>query len=85
MRLAWKTLAVLALAVLVPTLTFAQYTRTDLVTNSGAGGTVQDAHLVNAWGLVSTTTSPFWVSDNRDWILDALFDQQRERGQRHAR
>ncbi len=64
MRLAWKTVAVLALAVLVPTLTFAQYTRTDLVTNSGVGGTVQDVHLINAWGLVSTTTSPFWVNDN---------------------
>jgi uncharacterized protein (TIGR03118 family) len=64
MRLAIKTLAVLALAAIFPCLTLAQYTRTDLVTNSGAGGTVPDAHLVNAWGLVSTGTSPFWVSDN---------------------
>jgi hypothetical protein len=64
MRLAMKILAVFAFAVLLPALTFAQYTRTDLVTNSGAGGTVPDLHLVNAWGLVSTTTSPFWVSDN---------------------
>ena len=64
MKLAMKILAVCAFAVLLPALTFAQYTRTDLVTNSGAGGTVSDPHLVNAWGLVSTTTSPFWVSDN---------------------
>jgi uncharacterized protein (TIGR03118 family) len=64
MKVAIKTLAVLALAVIFPCLTFAQYTRTDLVTNSGAGGTVNDFHLVNAWGLVSTGTSPFWVSDN---------------------
>jgi len=64
MRLPIKTLAVFALAVLLPGLTFAQYTRTDLVTNSGAGGTVQDPHLVNGWGLVSTGTSSFWVSDN---------------------
>jgi uncharacterized protein (TIGR03118 family) len=64
MKVAIKTLAVLALAVVFPCLTFAQYTRTDLVTNSGAGGTVNDFHLVNAWGLVSTGTSPFWVSDN---------------------
>jgi uncharacterized protein (TIGR03118 family) len=64
MKLAIKTLAVLALAVVFPCLTFAQYTRTDLVTNSGAGGTVPDPHLVNAWGLVSTGTSPYWVSDN---------------------
>ena len=64
MRSAIKTLAVFALAAVSPCLTFAQYTRTDLVTNSGAGGTVNDSHLVNAWGLVSTGTSPFWVSDN---------------------
>jgi len=64
MRLTIKTLAVLTLAAIFPCLTLAQYTRTDLVTNTGAGGTVPDAHLVNAWGLVSTATSPFWVSDN---------------------
>ncbi|HXJ13342.1 MAG TPA: TIGR03118 family protein [Candidatus Limnocylindrales bacterium] len=64
MRVVTKTLAVLAMAVVFPCLAFAQYTRTDLVTNSGAGGTVHDFHLVNAWGLVSTGTSPFWVSDN---------------------
>jgi hypothetical protein len=57
-------LAVVPSIVLLPVLTFAQYARIDLVTNSGEGGTVQDSHLVNAWGLVSTTTSPFWVSDN---------------------
>ncbi len=64
MRVAIKTLAVLALATLFPCFASAQYTRTDLVTNSGAGGTVHDPHLVNGWGLVSTGTSPFWVSDN---------------------
>ena len=64
MKLAMKTLAVFAFAILISPLTFAQYTRTDLVTNSGTGGTVQDADLINAWGLVSTGTSPFWVSDN---------------------
>src|ERR1700746_1150457 len=64
MRLKSKMLVQFAFAVLIPTSVFAQYTRTDLVTNTGAGGTVQDVHLVNAWGLVSTPTSPFWVSDN---------------------
>jgi uncharacterized protein (TIGR03118 family) len=65
MRLAIKALlAVVPSIVLLPTVTSAQYTRTDLVTNSGEGGTVQDPHLVNAWGLVSTSASPFWVSDN---------------------
>ena len=64
MKFEWKALPVLALAILIPSLASAQYTRTDLVTNSGAGGTVQDFHLINGWGLVSTSTSPFWVSDN---------------------
>ena len=62
----WLNLIVVAAvgSSLLPAVTNAQYTRADLVTNSGAGGTVPDSHLVNAWGLVSTTTSPFWVSDN---------------------
>ena len=64
MKFEWKALPVLALATLIPGLASAQYTRTDLVTNSGAGGTIQDSHLINGWGLVSTPTSPFWVSDN---------------------
>jgi uncharacterized protein (TIGR03118 family) len=64
MKFEWKALPVLVLAILIPSLASAQYVRTDLVTNSGAGGTVQDFHLINGWGLVSTSTSPFWVSDN---------------------
>lgn len=64
MRFSIKTLPVFVFAALLPSVSFAQYTRTDLVTNSGTGGTVPDSHLVNAWGLVSTNTSPFWVSDN---------------------
>ena len=64
MKLAMKTSAFFAVTFLVPFFTLAQYTRTDLVTNTGTGGTIQDTNLVNAWGLVSTRTSPFWVSDN---------------------
>jgi uncharacterized protein (TIGR03118 family) len=63
MKLA-KIIAVVFFVAVLPSLTPAQYTRTDLVTNSGTGGTVQDPHLVNAWGLVSTGTSPYWLSDN---------------------
>src|ERR1700739_3797577 len=64
MKFEGKVLPVLALAILIPSLASAQYTRTDLVTNSGAGGTIQNPHLINAWGLVSTSSSPFGVSDN---------------------
>jgi len=64
MRFAIRALALAVLAALLPTFTFAQYIRTDLVTNSGVAGTTQDARLINGWGLVSTATSPFWISDN---------------------
>src|SRR5229473_7277765 len=61
----WNFVPVLALSLfLLPTLTFAQYTRTDLVTDSGVGGTVADPHLVNGWGLTALPGSPWWVSDN---------------------
>jgi uncharacterized protein (TIGR03118 family) len=43
---------------------FAQYTRTDLVSNQAGVAPTQDGHLVNGWGLVALPTSPFWVSDN---------------------
>ena len=43
---------------------FAQYKRTDLVSNQAGVAPTQDAHLVNGWGLVALPASPFWVSDN---------------------
>jgi uncharacterized protein (TIGR03118 family) len=43
----------------------AQYTVTALVSNQNAiGANAADPVLVNAWGLTSLATSPFWVSDN---------------------
>jgi uncharacterized protein (TIGR03118 family) len=61
----WKFLPVLAFSLfLFPALTFAQYTRTDLVTDTGVGGTVADSPLVNGWGLTALPGSPWWVSDN---------------------
>ena len=43
---------------------FAQYIRTDLVSNQAGVAPNQDERLVNGWGLVSLPTSPWWVSDN---------------------
>jgi uncharacterized protein (TIGR03118 family) len=61
----WKALPVLAFSLfLLPALTFAQYTRTDLITDTGVGGTVADSPLVNGWGLTALPGSPWWVSDN---------------------
>ena len=55
----------------------AGYDETDLVVNKAplkdkngivhlciAPGCLVDPHLVNAWGLATTPTSQFWVSDN---------------------
>lgn len=67
----WKLLSVFVFSFfLLPSLTFAQYTRTDLVTNTGVSDTVPavptvpDPHLVNGWGLTALPGSPWWVSDN---------------------
>jgi hypothetical protein len=46
---------------LLPSSTFAQYIRTDLVSNQPGVAPNTDAHLVNAWGLVQRANSPFWV------------------------
>lgn len=50
---------------LLPSVTFAQYVRTNLVSNQEGMATNTDSqHLVNAWGLTQLATSPFWASDN---------------------
>ncbi len=40
------------------------YAVTPLVSNNGVLGTLTDTDLVNAWGLVSGPTTPWWVADN---------------------
>lgn len=55
----------LAFGALVTPVTFAQYLRTDLVSNQpGVGTNTSDSHLVNGWGLTALQVSPFWISDN---------------------
>jgi uncharacterized protein (TIGR03118 family) len=52
------------LMALWPTLACAQhYVQTDLVSNTG-GAQATDPNLRNAWGLVHSPTSPWWVSNN---------------------
>ena len=49
----------------LPSPALAQYTVTALVSNQNAiGANPADPVLINAWGLTSLATSPFWVSDN---------------------
>ena len=40
------------------------YVVTPLVSNNGVPGTANDPNLQNAWGLTSTSASPWWVADN---------------------
>lgn len=42
----------------------AQYQLTNLVSNQVGAAKHIDPLIVNAWGLVHTPTSPFWISDN---------------------
>jgi uncharacterized protein (TIGR03118 family) len=42
----------------------AQYIQHNLVSDGAVPAPVTDAALVNPWGLVSSSTSPWWVSDN---------------------
>jgi len=58
-----------AAAVLIAAVTFsvparATYIQTNLVSDGSVSGTTTDANLINPWGLASSPTSPFWVSDN---------------------
>ena len=58
-------LVALAPLALFPCATCAQhYNRTDLLSDIMGAAPVQDSHLVNAWGLSRSSTSPWWVSDN---------------------
>ena len=62
-----------ALLVCVATPGSAQYTVTNLVSNQTAiGANPADPDLVNAWGITSLATSPFWVSDNGHGEIHAL-------------
>jgi uncharacterized protein (TIGR03118 family) len=40
------------------------YTQTNLVSNTSGVAPVTDPSLVNPWGLSSSASSPWWVSDN---------------------
>lgn len=53
-----------ALSLLFACSSYAQYTRTDLVTDAGTASQPASPNLVNAWGLVALSFTPFWVSDN---------------------
>jgi uncharacterized protein (TIGR03118 family) len=41
------------------------YTQVNLVSNTSGDASVTDPSLVNAWGMSRSTTSDWWVSDNK--------------------
>src|SRR3954454_14694660 len=42
------------------------YEQHNLVSDVAGAADIQDTHLVNAWGLVASPTSPWWVANNGD-------------------
>ena len=45
-----------------------QYQQTNLVSDIHGLAPTSDSHLLNPWGLISTPTSPWWVSDNNGGV-----------------
>jgi uncharacterized protein (TIGR03118 family) len=53
----------------VSTLGMAQaYQQTNLVSDIQGLAPVTDGHLLNPWGLIASSTSPWWVSDNNGGV-----------------
>ena len=49
------------------------YLQTNLVSDEAGKARFTDSHLVNAWGLVSSPTSPWWVANNGT-LTSTLYD-----------
>jgi uncharacterized protein (TIGR03118 family) len=45
-----------------------QYQQTNLVSDIQGLAPTPDSHLLNPWGLISSPTSPWWVSDNNGGV-----------------
>src|SRR5204862_292740 len=49
------------------------HAQTNLVSDQAGEARFTDAHLLNAWGLVSSPTSPWWVANNGT-LTSTLYD-----------
>jgi uncharacterized protein (TIGR03118 family) len=74
---AWRTpaLAVIALLACSTLLSAQAYLQTNLDSDFNAGTAAnpglapnQSVHLLNPWGLISSSTSPWWVADNNGGV-----------------
>jgi uncharacterized protein (TIGR03118 family) len=61
-RTAWLPLVVILMLTGPATAQF--YAQHNLVSDGAVSADLVDPNLVNAWGLVSSPTSPWWISDN---------------------
>jgi len=69
-----RLLSLLSLGLAVSTPAAAQhYLQTNLVSDQPGEARFTDPHLVNAWGLVSSATSPWWVANNGT-LTSTLYD-----------
>ncbi len=59
---AWLSVALLVLVARPAAAQF--YAQHNLVSDGAVPADLVDPNLVNAWGLVSSPTSPWWISDN---------------------
>jgi uncharacterized protein (TIGR03118 family) len=63
-RASFITIAGLAVGCVVPSFGNSIYLQQNLVSDLSGMAPVTDSALVNPWGLVSTSASPWWVADN---------------------
>jgi len=68
-RIVWQFAVLVSAMVTLGSSAFAQdslhqYNLTPLVSNQAGVAPNLDSHLVNAWGMARSSTSPWWVSDN---------------------
>jgi uncharacterized protein (TIGR03118 family) len=72
----WCTVCTLTFAVVLSCSTLGvgqAYQQTNFVSDISGLAPTPDSHLLNPWGLVASSTSPWWVSDNNGGV-STLYD-----------
>ena len=68
-RLCTISIAIIAAVLAFSTLGMAQaYQQINFVSDISGLSPTPDTHLVNPWGLIASSTSPWWVSDNNGGV-----------------
>src|SRR5882724_9052283 len=61
---AWTLAFAAAVICLVSPAAAQRYKRINLVSDIPGKAAHTDSHLVNSWGIVRSSTGPFWIADN---------------------